>query len=440
MISKLFFRLYVMVVLTLLGIGWSLDQVFDVVSDSNNEPDTYAAIFTLVNNHLAKHPMSEWPTQVAQLRTELKIPLALEENSSIVAYDGVMEDEWPESGLMIFSDSNGETLIQRINESHYALSIGPVGLSRKTLDIEYILTAIFYITLAIAIMLWVWPLWSNLRSLSEVTARFGQGEFNVRADVASKSAVAPLANTFNSMAARIQRLIDSHKELTSAVSHDLRTPLARMRFGIDMLATNPDETDKQRYMHSMQTDIDELDTLINEMLTYATFERDQPDLSMQSIQVLPWIEQIVEKCQSLDSVNSIDCIASDWESGQRLTMEPSYMARALTNLISNASRYAKTKIQVSVSKQQQNIQIFIDDDGLGIPEKERKIIFEAFKKIEHRTEKNRSGFGLGLAIVHKIVSWHGGHVGVTDSPLGGARFHVELPLQPNTSVESTVDA
>jgi len=425
-----------MVVLALLGIGWSLDQVFDAVSENNIEPDTYLAIFTLVDKHLASVAEPDWPSSISQLRTELNIPLALEPLSSIVSSEGDEEQTWPDSGIVTFEDVNGDTMMRRINHSDFVLSIGPIGVSRKNVDIEYILTAVFYISLAVTILLWVWPLWASLRSLSEVTSRFGQGKFHVRVNVAAKSMIAPLADTFNNMAIRIQKLVESHKELTNAVSHDLRTPLARMRFGIDMLGSHPNETDKQRYINSMQTDIDELDYLINEMLTYATFEREQPDLHMQTIQFVPWIEQIVEKLPSLNSNISVEINTVDCSADRCIDMEPRYLQRVLNNLLTNASRYAVKKILVSVVEETHGLHVRIEDDGPGIPEKDRDIIFEAFKKSDSVAGKNQSGFGLGLAIVYKIIEWHGGSVRITDSSLGGACFDIEFPNIGGPTVSS----
>lgn len=428
MISKLFLRLYILVVFTLVGVGWSLDKVFEVVADSSEEPDTYGAIFSLISDQLTAIPELQWSSTVSRFARKLKLPVALDELSSIVSNDGEIEG-LANGEIVSISDANGETMMQRVAASPYILILGPVGYPDKTLDLEFILTAIFYICLALAILLWVWPLWENLRKLSLATAQFGRGDFNVRAVVAPKSAAAPLADTFNSMADRIQRLIDSHKELTNAVSHDLRTPLARMRFGIDMLQNGADVEAQQRYMKSMHDDIDELETLINEMLTYATFDRDAPDLSMHSTALGPWLDKIIEDARSTTQHIKIQCNDCQSLHDKTVHMEARYMSRALSNLISNAMRYAKSTINVSTQYDDTKAQILVDDDGPGVPAKDRKHIFEAFKKQDNTRDRKSGGFGLGLAIVHRIVQWHGGHVEVTDSPLGGARFQIELPIR-----------
>ena len=324
------------------------------------------------------------------------------------------------------SDATGETMFQRVADSDSVLSLGPIGLSRPGLSAEFILTAVFYTCLAFAILLWVWPLWKNIRVLSRATSRFGQGDFDARAMVAEKSAIAPLAHTFNSMADRIQRLIDSHKELTHAVSHDLRTPLARMRFGIDMLESGSEPADRERYMESMRADVDELETLINEMLTYAKFDRDAPDLSMKTVGLSTWLQKVANDLRPLSQDKEIHC-DTDENDNLRTFIEPSYMARAVANLVTNALRYAKTQVRVSCSASDDWLCVAVDDDGPGVPEKDRKRIFEAFKKQDSTRDRKYGGFGLGLSIVSRIVQWHGGHVDVTESELGGARFQIHLP-------------
>jgi len=425
MISKLFLRLYILVVITLVGVGWSLDRVLDAISDNDKEPDVYAAVFTLIEQRLSQTNHAQWPQLVKDYRKSLQLPVSLEPLSNIVTTDGQVPG-LATGEIVSTSDSIGDTLFQRVGDSEFVLSLGPIGLSRPGLSTVFILTAVFYTCLAFAILLWVWPLWKNIRVLSRATARFGQGDFNARALVAEKSDIAPLAHSFNSMADRIQRLIDSHKELTHAVSHDLRTPLARMRFGIDMLESGSEPADRARYMESMRADVDELETLINEMLTYAKFDRDAPDLSMKTVGLNPWLIKVTDDLQPLSQDKTIHCDV-DASDNLRTFIEPAYMARAVSNLVTNALRYASTQVRVSCSASDDWLCIAVDDDGPGVPEKDRKRIFEAFKKQDSTRDRKYGGFGLGLSIVSRIVQWHGGHVDVSESALGGARFQIHLP-------------
>lgn len=432
MISKLFLRLYIIVVVTLVGVGWSLDRVLEVMSDEHSEPDSFAAALMLVNDRLLATPRTQWKTVVTELKARLELPIALEAMSSIVSNDGKVPG-LARGEIVTIAESSGETYMQRVGNSDYFLSLGPIGSVKSSLDIEFILTAVFYICLAVAILLWIWPLWTNIRKLSLATASFGQGNFNARVNVPAKSAIAPLALTFNSMADRIQRLIDSHKELTNAVSHDLRTPLARMRFGIDMLENGSDSDARLRYINSMRTDVDELETLINEMLTYAKFDRDAPDLSMKMVEVKPWLEKITASLQPLSQNKKIVC--EDVLVGKPFSvfMESAYMSRAVVNLVTNALRYAATTVRLSLAYSDDWLCVSVDDDGPGVPEQDRKRIFEAFTKQDSTRDRKHGGFGLGLSIASRIVQWHGGHIDVAGSPLGGAKFQIHLPLHKRSA-------
>lgn len=426
MISKLFLRLYILVVITFVGVGWSLDRVFDAMSDADKEPDVYGAIFSLIEQRLQQAERQQWSANIKEFSQSLQLPISLEPLSTIVTTDGQVPG-LATGEIVTMSDTTGETLFKRVGNSDSVLSLGPIGLSRPGLSVEFILTAVFYTCLAIVILAWVWPLWKNISILTRATAHFGQGDFDARAQVAEKSAIAPLALTFNSMADRIQRLIDSHKELTHAVSHDLRTPLARMRFGIDMLEAQSDPQDRLRYMESMRADVDELETLINEMLTYAKFDRDAPDLNMKTMNLNQWLGKVTDDLQPLSQDKEIICDLDATSCNLQVFIEPAYMARAVANLVTNALRYAKSQVRVSCSASESWLCIMVDDDGPGVPEQDRKRIFEAFKKQDSTRDRKYGGFGLGLSIVSRIVQWHGGQVDVIESPLGGARFQIHLP-------------
>ncbi|VAW87761.1 Sensory histidine kinase in two-component regulatory system with RstA, partial [hydrothermal vent metagenome] len=235
-----------------------------------------------------------------------------------------------------------------------------------------------------------------------------------------------LAETFNGMANRIQRLISSHKELTNAVSHELRTPLARLRFGIEMLQSSSDEADKKRYIASMNTDIDELDQLVVELLTYARFDRDKPELKFQRQDIKPWLTGIIQQIKTSETNLSIDFEITG-KNVKHARFEPRLMARAVGNLLQNAQRYAQGNVGVTFTQDEKNYQIMVDDDGPGIPKSERAHIFEAFKRLDASRDRDTGGYGLGLAIVQRICQWHEGAVMVEDSPLGGARFIIRWP-------------
>ncbi|VAW88258.1 hypothetical protein MNBD_GAMMA18-1044, partial [hydrothermal vent metagenome] len=114
---------------------------------------------------------------------------------------------------------------------------------------------------------------------------------------------------------------------------------------------------------------------------------------------------------------------------ERAHFEPKLMARAVGNLLQNAKRYAQNRVCIAFTQDNENYQITVDDDGAGIPEYERKHVFEAFKRLDASRDRGTGGYGLGLAIVQRICQWHNGVVTVEDSSLGGARFIISWPKE-----------
>jgi two-component system sensor kinase ParS len=104
--------------------------------------------------------------------------------------------------------------------------------------------------------------------------------------------------------------------------------------------------------------------------------------------------------------------------------DPLLMARALSNLLQNAARYAQRKVNVIFAVENGYFQLIVDDDGPGIPDAERDSIFDAFKRLDSSRDRGSGGYGLGLSIAYRISEWHGGEICVSDSPLGGARFEI----------------
>ena len=235
MISRLFFRLYILLIVTLIVVGWTLDVVFEKYLERTSpkqETRLYEGILGLVERELEKYPVDEWHTLVQKLETTIDLPLSLEQNTGLESSE---EQALSQKSIVTLQGDDHDILLKRIQNSPYYLVLGPIEHPGKYSPVELILSIIFYLCLAIAVLVWIWPLWKNLRKLEIATEAFGRGEFNSRAEVSTSSIIASLANSFNSMARRIQKLIQSHKDLTNAVSHDLRTPLARLRFGIEIL-------------------------------------------------------------------------------------------------------------------------------------------------------------------------------------------------------------
>jgi len=408
------------------GSEWALEFQFEQTKADDSQRLS-SSTFNLIEMSLREQPQNTWPVAMSRLSQRFGFPVILLEKPQIkLPPEKTTRLENSETVVQTFDDNDNEFIYRHLIDSPYTIKLGPFNEPLTLSYLQSILMVFLAILVALAVLFWVFPLWRDLKRLSISTNAFGQGDFSMRAALSKHSVLLGLSETFNGMANRIQRLISSHKELTNAVSHELRTPLARLRFGMEMLQSSSDEADKKRYMVSMNADIDELDQLVAELLTYARFDRDKPELTFQRQNIKPWLEEITQQIKTGKDNLSINFEITD-NNLKHARFEPRLMARAVGNLLQNAKRYAQTRVCIIFTQDTEHYQIVVDDDGPGIPENERVHIFEAFKRLDASRDRGTGGYGLGLAIVQRICQWHEGAVIVENSPLGGSRFIIYWP-------------
>ncbi len=409
----------------ILNSEWVLEFPFEQSEYSHNQRLSNST-FNLIERRLQSQPQTEWLEIIANLDQHFAFPVAILPLEEAALPDNFQPDL--QSGKIVWQkiDDATDYLYRRIADTPYLIKMGPFDEPVTLNYLGTILVMTLALLVALAVLFWVYPLWRDLKRLGVTAEAFGEGDFSVRAQLSKRSVLHHLATTFDGMAKRIQRLISSHKELTNAVSHELRTPIARLRFGMEMLQSSTSEEDRARYLHSMNADIDELDQLVAELLTYARFDRDKPALKLQRQLVEPWLTGVIRQARIGKDELPIDC-KIDQKPPTYASFEPRLMARALGNLLQNARRYAQTQVHVTFTSHHGRYWISVDDDGPGIPEQERKHIFEAFKRLDVSRDRESGGYGLGLAIVQRISQWHGGETTVEPSPFGGARFVISWP-------------
>lgn len=384
--------------------------------------------FNLIERELANQSADGWLQAAYVLGESFDFPVTLVDLDAPKLSDDMTLDLREGRPVWEKLDSDTDYIYRRVGDTTKVLRLGPFGKPTTLRYLNPILLACLASTMAAAVFLWVFPLWRDLNKLDGSAQAFGRGEFQTRAKLPKLSPLYRSSEAFNDMAERIQKLITSHKELTNAVSHELRTPLARLRFGIEMLRASKDEADRQRFTESMEADIDELDALVAELLTYARFDRDRPEMKFQRQNIEVWLEEITDKARvGLEPGVALVCRTKTGEAEKYAQFEPRLMARATGNLLQNATRYAKSKVEATVEKQGNNWLITVEDDGPGVPEDKREKILEAFTRLDASRDRETGGFGLGLAIADRIAKWHGGGIKVNDSSLGGARFVISWP-------------
>jgi len=198
--------------------------------------------------------------------------------------------------------------------------------------------------------------------------------------------------------------------MLSGISHDLRTPLTRLKLQLALL--------KQKDLATkMSDDIEEMERMLNE---YLEFSRHQKSEETEIISLNHLIEEIITK---YDGKN----IKVNLEENLKINIRVNAIKRCLINLIDNGLSYGK-KVEIFVKKTVNNVLIFVDDDGPGIPEKEYQNVMKPFYRIDKSRGQNKSGVGLGLSIANDIIRSHGGNISLEKSSLSGLRVKISLPL------------
>lgn len=276
------------------------------------------------------------------------------------------------------------------------------------------------------------PLERKIGKVRQALNRVRKGDLRTRVSIEGNDEMANLGLSFNMMTEHIQRLIEAQQELTRAVSHELRTPVARVRFGMEMLTDTDDYEARISQMEMIDKDIEELNKLIDEIMTYAKLEQGTPSLSFEQVVLKNLLQQVVDESEIIKKDKNIttDLPAVDVE----VEAEYRYLHRVVQNFVGNALRYSDSMIRVSGGVENNYAYVCVEDDGQGIAEKDREKVFEAFARLDDSRTRASGGYGLGLSIVSRIAYWFGGKVEVDQSPtLGGARFTMTWPVKQSVS-------
>jgi signal transduction histidine kinase len=257
----------------------------------------------------------------------------------------------------------------------------------------------------------------RLETLKRGVEAFGQGALDRRVPVEGRDEVATLARSFNLAAERVEALVRSHKSLLANASHELRSPLARLKMATSLLSdAAPDERGREHLRAEINTDIAELDGLVDEVLLASRLEAAPTPELLESVDLLALaVEEGARVDASVDGASA--CV----------TGEERLLRRALRNLLENARRYGGGEIRVDLEdKAAAGVEIRVTDNGPGVPEAYRERIFEPFFRLPGHAER-AGGVGLGLALVRQIIERHDGRIRCVRPPEGGGCFVINLP-------------
>ena len=247
-------------------------------------------------------------------------------------------------------------------------------------------------------------------NLAKAAEKFGKGEYIKEFRPSGAREIRQAAYEFDKMRKRISVHLKQRSEMLSGISHDLRTPLTRLKLQLALLK-------QQDLAKKMSDDIEEMERMLNE---YLEFSRNQRSEDTEIIDIENLIAEIILKYDSKK-------ISTNLEKNIKISMRKNSIKRCVINLIDNGLSYGKN-VEILTKKTIKDVLIFIDDNGPGIPEKEYENVLKPFYRIDKSRGQNKSGVGLGLSIANDIIRSHGGNISLEKSPLNGLRVKISLPF------------
>ena len=249
--------------------------------------------------------------------------------------------------------------------------------------------------------------------LAQTSENFGKGIYDDGFKPYGSSEVRKAGLAFIKMRERILRQIMERTQMLAGISHDLRTPLTRMKLVASMME---DSQDKKDFL----IDIDEMEKMLN---GYLAFVRGEGNEEPAETDVAALVKGICERFK----IEHKKIRYMSKSEGILMVVKEQALKRAITNIIANACRYGK-KVEVRVEQSERKLNIIVDDNGPGIPKDKRDEVFRAFYRLEKSRNKETRGIGLGLAITRDIIASHGGKIILGNSKLGGLKAVIELPI------------
>ncbi|MEO3677639.1 ATP-binding protein [Rheinheimera sp. FR7-31] len=399
--QRLFWHFYLFIFLVLLALGWTVEQLWQQWQPAA-EPPWLASYQTLLQQQL-QGPATAW-----QALTQLEVTAL---NTHSISWLSA-EQAQLEQGQLVSLFDDAKVYFYALRDGQL-WQLGPLPLQQQ--DGAAWFSLLFFLLLAVAVALWLYPVTRDIRTLE----RSLQQPLTTPV-LPARSFIAPIAERFLQMSQQIRSLLNLQQEMTHAVSHELRTPIARLSFALEMASQLP-EQEKQL----MLQDVRELQQLVDEILDYARLEAGQLPLQWQQVDLAELLLSLQEKLSPLPGAP----IQLQLPPTVQLYGDGHYLERALQNLLVNAKKYAKQHIIVCVTQQKQYWQLKVEDDGPGVAPELREEIIKPFFRAEASRNKDSGGFGLGLAIVQRVAQWHQGSISVGASKLGGACFELRLPLR-----------
>jgi signal transduction histidine kinase len=429
--------LFISIIFTVLGslffIGWGLDKLVEYSTEDKitETPATtvYRHLLDGLSNELSSLDSAKLNEKVEQFKQRYKINTSLASSKKIALPSSLLAELKQQGGLMLASSTNQYLLKNIANHPDFLLRIELPVATVEDNNFNFFLTLILYVSICGILILWLIPLTRRLYLLNNAAAKIGAGQLDARIASSKLSYIKMLEQSFNTMASKIEKLVADNKILARSLSHDIRTPMACLRFGIEAALDSKSIEKKNSYLTRMDNELTRMEEMTSLFLDYASMERQALNLKKKPTNVLALITSAITDCQVLAKQKNIEVSIIHSDDSFSYQLDYHWCYRAIVNLISNAIGYAEYQVNIELKVNQNSMIIIVADDGKGISEDKLDIIFNAFVKLDANRTREQGHFGLGLAICSKVMDWHQGNISIdNDTQLCGANFSLSFPI------------
>lgn len=432
-VKPLILTLIFAVIATTIGAGWLITRFHSSVDSVSEETDQNLIAYKQLGEAigLSLDGFSHREDFIRHWEEKSEVEIHFQSRSDFQVPDDIAETF--RDGIPLLLESEGEMSLHLYlkNTDQVMSLLSPISGRSQQSPLNLILTLLFYLVVIAVLLAWLYPLIRRLVMLQQAATKFGTGDLSSRIKPSRTSYIASIEKDFNRMANQIQTLVDDNQLLSRAVSHNLKTPITRLRMGIDVLEEAADSAEKDRYIKRINNDLDEMQSLVETLLYYSSLDEFELRLENERIDLCQFIPNIIN-----NKITTCIIINSDYPDGEMIVhSDPKYLGMALTNILSNAIQYSKSTILVSVSLKELGpkknvISVTVEDDGKGISENDRVNAMKPFWR--GHSEPAIKGHGMGLAIVARIAQWLKIKLTIDRSTsLGGASISMTFNIPEN---------
>ena len=378
-------------------------------------------------DHLLSQPENRWEQEALKLEKIYSFPLHVYKIKNKDLPNTIINSLSTEPLVFETNKNSSQIVILYYAFGDGVLKIGPLSylpvMARISDVMNYFILAFFTVCLfliAALSLLFV----KNIKKIYQITKNFSQGNFDFPQKIGAASVLYELYINIIHMGARLKELIESHKQMCRFVAHEIRTPLSTMQMATESIKRkNVEDASLNQQVNSIQEDITDINRMVSTFLIYSKMHSSELKLNLSETDIVLWLKKLLVPYSSSEFEITVD---ADGLNSSKAYIDESILKHAVTNLITNAMKFAEHHIALTISRDDSHILIHVDDDGPGLSA-EAEDIFSEYA-VGENDEIGDTHMGLGLAIVKKVVTLHEGKVMATQSPLlRGARFTMMLP-------------